>query len=58
VIDDSRNTHSSIEKNGMKVDTATTGSRKLIPAASDSKKTISTKLIHIGEDKENKKFRL
>jgi hypothetical protein len=58
VIDDSRNTYSRIQKNGMTVERMTSGSKKLLPVAGSSKKTLSTKLINIGDDKENKKLRL
>jgi hypothetical protein len=58
VIDDSRNTYSSIEKNDMTVERMTSGSRKLLTVAGSTKKTLSTKVINIGEDKENKKLRL
>ena len=58
MIDDSRKTYLSIEKNGMTVERMTSSSRKLLPAAGSSKKTVSTKVINIGDDKENKKLRL
>ena len=58
MIDDSRNTYSSIEKNDMTVERMTSGSRKLLTVAGSTKKTLSTKVINIGEDKENKKLRL
>jgi hypothetical protein len=51
MIDDSRNTYSSIEKNGMTVDRTTSGSRKLLPAGGSSKKIVSTKVINIGSTK-------